>query len=66
METLSDVPSFPTVILLDYSAEQMKLAQEEEPVIKQLQIALQKSSECPYTQMDTSSSSLLSTAMVSA
>lgn len=36
METPSEVPSAPIVILPNYSVEQMKLAQEEDPVIKQL------------------------------
>ena len=48
METPSEVPSAPTVILFNYSAEQMKLAKED-PVIKQPQIALQKSPEHPTT-----------------
>ena len=47
METLSVVPSAPTVILPNYSVTQMKLAQEEDPIIKQLQIALDKSPERP-------------------
>ena len=47
METPSEVPSAPTVILPNYSVEQMKLAQEEDPVIKQIQVALQKSPEHP-------------------
>ena len=37
METPSEVPSAPTVILPNYSVEQMKLAQEKDPVIKQIQ-----------------------------
>ena len=47
METLSVVPSAPTVILPNYSVTQMKLAQEEDRIIKQLQIALDKSPERP-------------------
>ena len=50
METPSEVPSAPTVILPNYSVEQMKLAQEEDPVIKQLQVALQKLPERPKTR----------------
>ena len=37
METPSEVPSAPTVILPNYSVEQMKLAQEKDAVIKQIQ-----------------------------
>ena len=37
---ISVVPSAPTVILPNYSVTQMKLAQEEDPIIKQLLIAL--------------------------
>ena len=47
METLSVVPSALTVILPNYSVTQMKLAQEEDPIIKQLQIALDKSPKRP-------------------
>ena len=47
METPSGVPSAPTIILPNYSVEQMKLAQEEDPIIKHLQIALEKSPERP-------------------
>ena len=47
METLSVVPSAPTVILPNYSETQVKLAQEEDPIVKQLQIALDKSPERP-------------------
>ena len=49
METPSEVPSASTAILPNYSVEQMKLAQDEDPVTKKLQIALQKSPECPNT-----------------
>ena len=37
MKTPSEVPSAPTVILPNYSVEQMKLAQEKDAVIKQIQ-----------------------------
>ena len=45
METQPVVPSAPTVILPNYSVEQLKAAQEEDPIAKQLQIALNKSVE---------------------
>ena len=41
------VSSAPTVILPNYSVKQMKLAKEEDPIIKQLQIVLDKSPEHP-------------------
>jgi len=43
METQPVVPSAPTVVLPAYSVEQLKLAQEEDPILQQLQTALHKS-----------------------
>jgi len=47
METHPVVPSAPTVVLPIYSVEQLKLAQEEDPILQQPQTVLHKSSQCP-------------------
>jgi len=47
METQPVVPSAPTVVLPTYSVEQLKLAQEEDPILQQLLTALHKSSQRP-------------------
>ena len=50
METHPVVPSAPTVILSNHSVEQLKAAQGEDFITKQLQIALNKSTERPNSR----------------
>ena len=63
METLLDVPSAPTVILLDYSAEQIKTSPRRRTNNQTTSDSITEIIRMPlHTQMNTSSSSLLLTA----